>query len=120
MVNSSERLQATFAALADPVRRQVIERLSRGEETVSNLAADHDMSLPGFLKHLRALEEASLVTTRKEGRVRTCVLQADTLADAADWLNRHRIFSSEAPPRVLVKEGVVRIQPQRPKSSRLV
>lgn len=85
-------MQATFAALADPVRREVIERLSRGEESVSKLAADYEMSLPGFLKHVRVLELAGLVTTRKDGRVRTCRLEAGSLADAEAWLSKHRIF----------------------------
>jgi DNA-binding transcriptional ArsR family regulator len=92
MVNSHARLQATFGALADPVRRSVIEQLARGEAAVSSLAAGHAMSLPGFLKHLRVLEQAALVTTRKEGRVRTCRLQASSLADAEEWLSKHRIF----------------------------
>lgn len=70
----------------------MIERLSRGEESVSNLAADYEMSLPGFLKHVRVLEEAGLVTTRKEGRIRTCRLEAGSLADAEAWLSKHRIF----------------------------
>lgn len=85
-------MQATFAALADPVRREVIERLSRGEESVSKLAADYEMSLPGFLKHVRVLELAGLVTTRKDGRVRRCRLEAGSLADAEAWLSKHRIF----------------------------
>lgn len=92
MVNRRSQLQATFAALADPVRRSVIERLSRGETTVSNLADDHDMSLPGFLKHLRVLEEAELVVTRKEGRVRICRLRVSSLEEAEAWLSRHRLF----------------------------
>lgn len=80
MVHQRQRLQATFTALADPVRRDVIARLSRGEQQVSKLAGDYAMSLPGFLKHVRVLETAGLVTTRKEGRVRTCRLNADRLA----------------------------------------
>jgi DNA-binding transcriptional ArsR family regulator len=92
VVHFDPALQATFAALADPVRREVIARLSQGEQTVSSLAAAYDMSLPGFLKHVRVLEEAGLVTTRKDGRVRTCRLEAGSLAAAEEWLSKHRIF----------------------------
>jgi len=92
VVNHQERLQATFAALADPIRRDVIARLSRGDEAVSKLAAGYEMSLPGFLKHLRLLETAGLLATRKRGRVRTCRLRADSLAEAEAWLAKHRVF----------------------------
>ena len=92
MVNREIRLQATFMALADPARRAVVAQLARGEASISSLAAEHEMSLPGFLKHIRVLEEAGLVSTRKEGRVRTCRLEAGALADAEDWLARHRMF----------------------------
>lgn len=92
MVNREVRLQTTFVALADPVRRAVIARLTRGEASVSSLAADHEISLPGFLKHLRVLEEAGLVSTRKEGRVRSCRLEAGALEDAEAWLAKHRLF----------------------------
>jgi DNA-binding transcriptional ArsR family regulator len=92
MVNYSATVHATFAALADPVSMRVVARLSRGEATVSHLAADHQMSLPAFLKHIRSLEEAGVITTRKRGRVRTCRLRAAALSQAEGWLSRHRRF----------------------------
>jgi len=69
-----------FTALADPTRRAVVARLGRGEAGVSVLAAGFDMALPSFLKHVRALERAGLVTTVKRGRVRTCRLDRERLA----------------------------------------
>ena len=71
-----EALDAVFAALADPTRRGILESLSGGEQAVSELAAPHDMSLPGFLKHLRVLEASGLISRSKEGRVVSCELSA--------------------------------------------
>lgn len=85
-------LNLTFAALADPVRRAVLARLTRGDEAVSVLAADHDISLPAFMKHVRTLERAGLVTTLKSGRVRTCRLCEPGLAVAEEWIHTHRAF----------------------------
>jgi DNA-binding transcriptional ArsR family regulator len=85
-------LDRTFVALADPVRRAVLARLRQGDEAVSALATDHPISLPAFLKHLRVLEDAGLVTTEKVGRVRTCRLCSDGLDAAEDWLRTHREF----------------------------
>lgn len=79
-----------FAAMADPTRRAVIERLTMGAAPVSDLAAPHDMALPSFLKHLKKLEEAGLVRTIKTGRVRMVHLEPAPLAEAEDWLNRQR------------------------------
>lgn len=84
------RLNAFFAALADPTRRAVIERLVAGPAPVSELHAPHDMALPTFLKHLKRLEAAGLVRSEKAGRVRTVHIEAAPLAAAEDWLARHR------------------------------
>ena len=70
MVNNSDALDATFAALADPTRRAIVERLARGDLPVSDLARPLPMSLPAVLKHLNALERAGLVRADKRGRVR--------------------------------------------------
>jgi len=92
MVNHAP-LSNTFAALADPTRRAVVERLARqGEASVSELAFDHDMSLPAFLKHVRVLEDAGLLTSAKTGRVRRCRLAPRGLAEAERWLHAHRAF----------------------------
>jgi DNA-binding transcriptional ArsR family regulator len=83
-------LNVIFQALADPTRRGVMERLGRGPATVSELAAPYGMALPSFVQHLRALETCGLVRSVKRGRVRTCYLQPETLAEAEDWLAAQR------------------------------
>ncbi|WP_386683839.1 ArsR/SmtB family transcription factor [Loktanella sp. R86503] len=75
-----------FAALSDPTRRAVIERLSAGPASVSDLAAPHPMALPTFMKHLGVLQKAGLVHTIKKGRVRMCHLDATPLVTAQGWL----------------------------------
>lgn len=86
----ANHLDAFFAAVADPTRRAIIERLARGPAPVSELHAPHDIALPTFLKHLRKLEQAGLVRSEKKGRVRTVHIEAAPLAEAEDWLNRQR------------------------------
>lgn len=90
------RLDAVFAALADPTRRGILERLSGGGDlAVSELAAPHDMSLPGFMKHLRVLENAGLVARSKEGRVVSCELSAEPMKAASVWMSRYEKFWTE-------------------------
>ncbi|MEO9864800.1 MAG: metalloregulator ArsR/SmtB family transcription factor [Yoonia sp.] len=79
-------LNEFFAALSDPTRRAVLERLVRGPATVSDLAAPHDMALPTFMRHLGVLERAGLVRSIKKGRVRTCHLEPAPLLEAQGWL----------------------------------
>lgn len=83
-------MELIFKALSDSTRVSVIEALAFGEKAVGELAAPFDMALPSFMQHLKVLEEAGLITTRKEGRVRKCRLQADTLQSAESWLNAQR------------------------------
>ena len=90
-----DQLDIVFAALADPTRRGILERLSGGESDVTTLAAPHDMSLPGFMKHLRVLEEAGLVARAKEGRVVSCELSAAPMKNAAAWMSRYEKFWSD-------------------------
>jgi len=80
---------AVFAALADPTRRATLATLRAGERTMSELSAEHPISLPSFMKHVRVLEDAGLVITRKEGRVRRCALAERGLAPAEDWMREH-------------------------------
>ena len=89
MVNS-QTLDRTFSALSDPTRRAMLERLSLGPATVSELAAPTRISLPGALKHVRILEEADLVTSEKRGRTRECRLGPAQLDDATAWIERYR------------------------------
>lgn len=83
-------LDRAFSALADPHRRQILDRLGAGPVSVSELAAPLDMSLPGVLKHVRALEEARLVQTHKQGRTRWCQLSRRPLDQAARWIDERR------------------------------
>jgi DNA-binding transcriptional ArsR family regulator len=86
----SERLNGLFQALADPTRRAVLRRLSRGPASISELAEPFDMALPSFLKHIRFLEDSGWVCTRKEGRVRTCAIEKKAFAAADAWLSAQR------------------------------
>src|SRR5687768_3286612 len=85
-------LDAVFAALAHPIRRSIVERLSAGECTVSDLAEPHDVSPPAISRHLRVLEEAGLLEQTPDGRVRRCALVAAPLSAAFSWLLQYRLF----------------------------
>lgn len=83
-------LDPVFKALADPTRRAVVAQLTRGPAAVSELASPFEMKLPSFLQHLRSLEEAGLVRSEKQGRVRTYELVPNRLRHAEDWLSEQR------------------------------
>ena len=84
-------LDHVFQALADPTRRAVLERLSRGTATVKELADPFGMALPSFLQHLKLLEQSGLVTSTKKGRVRTVAIARESFEQAEDWLAEQRI-----------------------------
>ncbi len=86
----ANQLDSFFAALADPTRRAVIERLARGAAPVSELHAPHDMALPSFLKHIGKLEAAGLVRSEKKGRTRIVHIEAAPLKEAETWLHQQR------------------------------
>ena len=90
MVNQQPALDSIFHALADPTRRAVVSRLLGGDAPVKYLAEPFDMGLPAFLKHLTVLEGAGLIRSEKQGRVRTCRLDAERLAAAEGWLSQQR------------------------------
>lgn len=90
MLNQPTNLDLMFQALADPTRRAMIDRLSRGPASVSELAKPFDMSLPAVVQHLAALENSGLVSSQKVGRVRTVQMQAEALSLAEQWLNDRR------------------------------
>ena len=90
MVAAAQSIDSVFRALADPTRRLVLERLTRGPESVSGLAAPFDMALPSFVEHLHMLEECGLVSSSKTGRVRTYRLVPKRLRLAEDWLAKQR------------------------------
>jgi DNA-binding transcriptional ArsR family regulator len=88
-------LDRVFGALSDPTRRGVLDALGQGSLGVSELAQPHGMSLPGFMKHLRVLEEAGLIARNKEGRVVSCELSAAPMKAAAAWMSRYEKFWTE-------------------------
>src|SRR5271155_4698680 len=91
MLNQLTDLDRLFHALADPARRSMVERLSRGPAPVSELARPLPMSLPAALQHLSVLEAGGLVRSWKVGRVRTCAVEAGALSQAEQWINARRI-----------------------------
>ncbi|WP_295556551.1 metalloregulator ArsR/SmtB family transcription factor [uncultured Hyphomicrobium sp.] len=90
MLNQSHALDRMFHALADPSRRRVVEQLTRGSASVSELAKPLRMSLPSVLQHLQILEESGLIRSEKVGRVRTCRIEPKALARAEHWITRQR------------------------------
>ena len=90
-----DALSTTFAALADPTRRAILGRLSRGGASVNELAAPFDMTLPAVSKHLKVLERAGLIARGREAQWRPCTLRAAPLKDAAEWVEFYRRFWEE-------------------------
>jgi DNA-binding transcriptional ArsR family regulator len=88
--NQPATLDQVFQALADPTRRVIVDRLSFGPASVSELARPLPMSLPAVHQHLQVLEASGLITSEKVGRVRTCKLEVKTLRSAVDWIEQRR------------------------------
>lgn len=90
---ATDRLSATFGAIADPTRRAILARLaSGGEASVTELARPFDMTLPAVSKHLKVLERAGLVSRGRDAQWRPVRLEADRLREAAAWVERYRVF----------------------------
>ena len=89
---SPDRLNSTFAALADPTRRAILARLASGNASVTKLARPFDMSLPAISKHLKVLERAGLISRGREAQRRPRQLEAKRLEEADKWLERYRQF----------------------------
>jgi len=89
---SPRRLDRTFAALADPTRRRILEHLALGDRCVTDLARPYRMSLPAVSKHLRVLEKAGLVHRRRDGRVHRLKLEAAPMRQAQQWIEEYRRF----------------------------
>ncbi len=87
-----DQLSTTFAALADPTRRSILQRLSEGEATVNELAEPFPITLQAVSKHLKVLERAGLITRGRTAQLRPSRLQGDALKEAADWLSAYRGF----------------------------
>jgi DNA-binding transcriptional ArsR family regulator len=90
MAQYSAQLDGVFQALADPTRRAVLGRLATGPASIGELAAPFDMALPSFMKHIRYLENAGWIRTRKKGRVRTCTLERGSFDLVESWLDEQR------------------------------
>ena len=115
---TSERLDATFLALADPTRREILARLARGNASVTELAAPFAMSQPAISKHLKMLERAGLISVGQDAQRRPRRLETKPLAEASEWIERYRAAweaSFERLDRVLEE---LQRAPARPKRAR--
>jgi DNA-binding transcriptional ArsR family regulator len=90
MQTTSDPLSTTFAALADPTRRAILARLSKGEATVNELAAPFDLSLPAISKHLKVLQRAGLIEQGRQAQWRPCRFRPEGLRDVAAWIAEYR------------------------------
>jgi DNA-binding transcriptional ArsR family regulator len=88
----ADHLSITFGALADPTRRAILARLTKGQASVTELAKPFDMTLPAISKHLKVLERAGLITRSRDAQWRPCRLKAQRLEEAADWVERYRVY----------------------------
>jgi len=93
---STDHLSQVFAALADPTRRAILARLSKGEASVNELAEPFDITLPAVSKHLKVLEKAGLIERTRSAQYRPCRLQAAPLRDASDWIDHYRQYWEES------------------------
>ncbi|HEU4541449.1 MAG TPA: metalloregulator ArsR/SmtB family transcription factor, partial [Jiangellaceae bacterium] len=96
----TDRLDVTFAALADPTRRAILARLRRGNATVAELSAPFAISQPAVSKHLKVLERAGLISRGREAQRRPCRLEAAPLREAVDWLANYRDYWEESYQRL--------------------
>jgi DNA-binding transcriptional ArsR family regulator len=90
MLKQSDVLDTMFHALADPTRRHMVDRLSRGPASVSELAAPFAMSMPAVMQHIAVLEAGGIIRTKKTGRVRSCELHESALTEAEAWIHDRR------------------------------
>jgi DNA-binding transcriptional ArsR family regulator len=95
IVIDEDRLSATFAALADPTRRAILDRLKTGEASVGTLAEPFDISLPAISRHLKVLERAGLIARSREAQWRPCRLEATPIREVAQWAGGYREFWGE-------------------------
>jgi DNA-binding transcriptional ArsR family regulator len=96
VMNTSQQLDATFAALADPTRRAILARLAAGEAPVTELAKPFAMSQPAISKHLKVLEQAGLISRGRDQQRRPRRIEARPLAEASDWLENYRKLWEES------------------------
>jgi DNA-binding transcriptional ArsR family regulator len=110
------RLDATFAALADPTRRAILARLAAGEATVLDIARPFQMTVPAISKHLKVLERAGLISRRRDAQRRPCRLDATPIREAAAWMLEFRRFWEESHDRL--DEYLAELQAQESKQPR--
>jgi DNA-binding transcriptional ArsR family regulator len=99
-VSTVDQLSTTFAALADPTRRAILDRLARGDATVGELAEPFPITMQAVSKHLKVLERAGLISRGRSAQLRPSRLQGDALKQAADWLTGYRAFWSDSLDRL--------------------
>jgi DNA-binding transcriptional ArsR family regulator len=109
----SARLDATFAALADPTRRAILARLAAGEASVMELAEPFAMTQPAISKHLKVLERAGLISRSRDAQRRPRRLEAQPLAEASEWLERYRQFWEGSFQRLDVLLDELKTQPHK-------
>jgi DNA-binding transcriptional ArsR family regulator len=100
MQKLAERLDSTFAALADPTRRAILARLASGDASVTALAKPFEMTLPAVSKHLKVLERAGLIARGRNAQWRPCRLEAGPLKEVSDWVGDYRDFWEESYERL--------------------
>lgn len=100
MVNSAGNLDAVFAALGDPTRRQIVERLARGPLSVGEIASGFSISQPAISRHVRVLEESGLLERQVVGRVHRCTLSPTIMQAASGWIDKQRSFWNAALDRL--------------------
>lgn len=91
-VTATDQLSVVFAALADPTRRAILDRLADGPATVNEIAEPFAMTLPAVSKHLKVLERAGLISRGRQAQWRPCRLEAEPLRPAADWMRPYQVF----------------------------
>ncbi|MDX2199831.1 MAG: metalloregulator ArsR/SmtB family transcription factor [Phycisphaerae bacterium] len=114
---SVDSLSLTFAAIADPTRRAILVRLSRGEAPVKELAEPFRMTPPAITKHLKVLERAGLIERSRSAQKRPCRLRARPLKEAATWIDRYRAFWEESFDRLEGYLAELQSAPDAPPSS---
>ena len=111
---TSNQLDATFAALADPTRRAILARLARGNASVTELAEPFEMSQPAISKHLKVLENAGLISRGRDAQRRPCKIEASPLKEATGWLERYRDIWEHNYQRL--DDLLVELQPEKQKN----
>lgn len=110
---SSDQLDATFAALADPTRRAILARLTAGEATVSELAEPFPITVQAVSRHLKVLEAAGLISRGRTGQLRPSRLRAEPLGEAAGWIAEYRAFWDESFDRL--GDVLAELEPETPR-----